>query len=71
MCFGDTEMNGVNPWRTKSARTVYVRADLLLLVIAGYRHRMVINRPMIINAKPIAKFHGPSSSMNGIFSAAM
>lgn len=35
------------------------------------RHRMVMSSPMIINAKPTAKFHGPSSFMNRIFSEAM
>jgi hypothetical protein len=35
------------------------------------RQRIVMSKPMIISAKPMAKFHAPSSSMNGIFSAAM
>lgn len=37
---------------------------------AVYRQRMVMSRPVIMNAKPTAKFHGPSSAMNGILSPA-
>lgn len=49
------------------ARPEGVEPSGSIAIPSAQRHRMVISNPMIMKANPTAKFHGPSSAMNGIF----